>query len=223
MRPVRWRAPLPPGDGDRASPAVDPSSHPRPAPLPRRRPVRTDNTTIEVRQSTDSGAAFGASAVVATAGGTVTAVACAVRADGSAAVVWATGGVVYSSRRTGTGAWGAPAAWSPSLASVSAIAMTDASDYAVLVSGADASGAQGVWSTRLRSGQSGPPGVWLPLTEVAAAAAGTGEVPHAHRAERGRERGVRIRYGPCDRLAARGRCTRGGGVGALLRRGDRRR
>ena len=135
--------------------------------------VRTNNTTIEVRESSDSGATFGASSVVATSVGTVTAISCAVRSDGSAAVVWATGGVVYSSRRTALGVWGTAAAWSLSLASVSAIAMSDASDYAVLVSGATSSGTQGVWSTRLGSGVGAPPGVWLPLTEVAAAASGT--------------------------------------------------
>ncbi|MEI7924857.1 MAG: hypothetical protein WCI61_01525, partial [Chloroflexota bacterium] len=89
------------------------------------------------------------------------------------AVLWATGGVVYSSRRTGLGAWSAAAAWSNALASVSAIAMTDASDYAVLVSGATSTGLAGVWTTRLGSGLGAPPGVWLPLTEVAAAGAGT--------------------------------------------------
>lgn len=135
--------------------------------------VRTDNVTIEVRESSDSGATFGASSVIATSGGTVTAISCAVRSDGSAAVLWATGGVVHSSRRTGLGTWGTPASWSLSLASVSAIAMSDASDYAVLVSGATAGGTQGVWSTRLGSGGGAPPGVWLPLTEVAAAASGT--------------------------------------------------
>lgn len=135
--------------------------------------VRGGGTQVEVRESADSGATFGASALVATAVGAVTAVACAIRADGSAAVVWATGGVVYSSRRSGLGAWGAAAAWSRSLASVNGIAMYDASDYAVQVSGADAAGAQGVWTTRLGSGQSGPPGQWTPLVEIAAAAAGT--------------------------------------------------
>lgn len=130
-------------------------------------------TAVQVRESTDSGATFGAASTVATAGGTVTAIACAVRSDGSAAVAWAVGGVVYSSRRTGAGSWSAAAAWSNSLSSVNAIAMSDASDYAVLVSGATSAGLAGVWTTRLGSGQSAPPGVWLPLTEVAAAGAGT--------------------------------------------------
>mgnify|MGYP003348294086 CR=1 FL=1 len=61
----------------------------------------------------------------------------------------------------------------PIPASVNAIAMSDASDYAVLVSGADSAGTAGVWSTRLGSGVGAPPGVWLPLTEVSAAASGT--------------------------------------------------
>ncbi|MGE3857454.1 MAG: hypothetical protein AB7G21_10920 [Dehalococcoidia bacterium] len=135
--------------------------------------VASGGVAVQVRESTDSGATFGAASTVATAAGAVAAVACAVRADGSAAVAWAVGGTVYSSRRTGGGGWSAAAAWSNSLASVNAIAMSDASDYAVLVSGATSAGLAGVWTTRLGSGQSGPPGVWLPLTEVAAAGAGT--------------------------------------------------
>src|SRR5688572_2991643 len=45
--------------------------------------VRTNGTGIEVRESTDSGASFGGSTLLVTAGGTVTAVACTLQADGS--------------------------------------------------------------------------------------------------------------------------------------------
>lgn len=132
-------------------------------------------TTVEVRESTDGGATFGAPSTVATAGSTVQAVSCAVRADGTAAVVWAEGGVVASSRRTGLGAWGAPASASLGLASVSGLAMYDVPDYGVIVSGALASGgATGVWSTRLGTGLSGPPGGWSALAPVVAASPGTG-------------------------------------------------
>jgi len=132
-------------------------------------------TTVEVRESADGGATFGTPSTVATAGSTVQAVSCAVRADGTAAVVWAEGGVVMSSRRTGLGAWGAPAAASLGLASVSGIAMYDVPDYGVIVSGALASGgATGVWSTRLGTGLSGPPGGWSALAPVVVASPSTG-------------------------------------------------
>ncbi|GMU41881.1 MAG: oxidoreductase [Chloroflexota bacterium] len=136
--------------------------------------VAVDGVSIEVRESTDSGVTFGSPSTVATAASTATAVACAVRSDGSAAVTWAAGGVVYHVRRSGTGSWTSAAAWSRSLATVNALAMTDAEDYAVLVSGTDADGRAGVWSTRLGSGTGGPPGTWSPLEVVAFASPDTG-------------------------------------------------
>ena len=51
--------------------------------------VRTNGTSVEVRESTDSGASFGSSSVVATAASTVAAVTCGVQSDGSAAVLYA--------------------------------------------------------------------------------------------------------------------------------------
>jgi len=131
-----------------------------------------DGTDVRVRFSADSGATFAAGSTVAVVGG-VTAVACAVRADGSAAIAWATGGVVYAVRRTGTGSWSSPAAWSESLGSVNALAMSDDADWCVFVSGEDADGNAGAWTTRLGSGLGAPPGVWLPLTRVILAAPGT--------------------------------------------------
>jgi len=133
-------------------------------------------TAVEVRESTDGGATFGAPTTVVTAAATVQAVSCAMRADGTAAVVWAEAGVVKSSRRTGLGAWGAPAAASLGLASVSAIAMYDVPDYGVIVSGALPSGVTGVWSTRLGTGISGPPGGWSALAPVIEASAGSGVI-----------------------------------------------
>ncbi|TAK76007.1 MAG: hypothetical protein EPO16_08015 [Dehalococcoidia bacterium] len=100
---------------------------------------------------------------------------CAVRADGTAAVVWAEGGVVKSSRRAGLGAWGVPASASLGLASVTGLAMYDVPDYGVIVSGTLSSGgATGVWSTRLGTGLSGPPGSWSALVPVVVASAGAG-------------------------------------------------
>ncbi len=136
--------------------------------------VQTDGVDIGVRESTDSGATFGSASVVATAGGTVTAVACALQPDGSAAVLFAEGGVVYSVRRTGAGgSWTSAAAWTLSLDAVTGLAAAFEVDYAVLVSGEDGDGISGAWATRLGAGGAAPPGSWAPLVPVALASAGT--------------------------------------------------
>ena len=135
--------------------------------------VRTDNVSVEVRESSNSGASFPVSQGVATAAAAITAVAIALQADGSAAVLYASGGTVYSVSRSGIGAWGAPVAWSQSLATVNALAAFFEVDYNVLVSGTNAAGDAGVWSTILGVGGAVPPGTWLALSEVAAAAANT--------------------------------------------------
>lgn len=133
----------------------------------------SDGSAIRVRESTDSGATFGAASTVASVSG-ATAAGCAVRPDGSALAVWAVGGVVTSASRSTGGAWGAPAAWPYSLASVNALAVSDEIEWAILVSGVDDDGFAGAWATRLGSGIGGPPGHWLPPAPVILAAPGTG-------------------------------------------------
>ena len=130
-----------------------------------------DGTAVQARESSDSGATFSSATVLITAGG-VTAVACAVRADGAALAAWAIGGVVTTRSRPAGGSWASPVAWSHSLASVSGLALTDAEDWALLVSGEDGGGAPGCWSTRLGSGVGGPPGVWSALAPVLVASPG---------------------------------------------------
>jgi len=136
--------------------------------------VRVDGVTIEVRESTDSGATFGASTVVTVAGGAVTGVACGLLdGTGSAAIVFAQGGVVRELRRTGTGAWGSPTAWPHSLATINGVAVRAGNDYDVLVSGTDGAGDAGVWASHLGAGGLLFPGVWDSLAEVTLASAGT--------------------------------------------------
>lgn len=135
--------------------------------------VRNGGVDVEVRESTDSGAAFGASSLLVTAGGTVTAVACTLQASGTAAVFYAVAGVVYVITRTGTGSWSSPAAWTHSLASVSGLAATFDLDHQVLVSGATSAGVPGAWSTTYGAGGAAPPAVWMSLVEVTAASVGT--------------------------------------------------
>ncbi len=136
--------------------------------------VRGDGVTVEVRDSSDAGATFGASAVVAVAGGTVTAVAGALlTGTGTAAVFYAVAGTVYVSKRTGLGAWSAPAAWTPSLATVSGITAIASTDYDLVVSGTTSTGDAGAWSFRYGAGVSVPAGVWTALVPITIASAGT--------------------------------------------------
>lgn len=135
--------------------------------------VRADGRRVEVRESTDGGATFGASTVLAVASGMVTAVACSMGPDGTAAVVYAVGGTVYAVRRFGTARWRSAGAWSRSLATVNALAATFSADHNVLISGTDAAGDAGVWSTIYGAGNAYPPGRWRPLVEVVSAASGT--------------------------------------------------
>ena len=135
--------------------------------------VRIDGVTVDVRESTDGGATFGLASAVAVASGMVTAVACSLAPDGTAAVIYAVGGTVYAVRRFRAGRWLAPAAWSRSLATVNALAASFEVDHNVLVSGTNAAGDAGVWSTIYGAGGAYPPGRWLPLAEVVSAAPGT--------------------------------------------------
>ena len=136
--------------------------------------VRGDGVSVELRESADSGATFGAPRPVAVAASAVTATAAAIGRDGSAVVLYASGGTVFAVRREALGAWGAPAAWSRSLATVSALAAYFGTDCNVLVSGTDEDGAAGVWSTVLGVGGATPPDHWLPLAAIASAAPGSG-------------------------------------------------
>mgnify|MGYP005817886291 CR=1 FL=1 len=130
-----------------------------------------DGSAVRVRESTDSGASFGSANALVFAGG-VTAVGCAVREDGAALAVWATGGTLYTASRTSGGAWGSPAAWTHTLDAIDAVAVSDAEDWAILVSGEDGGGAPGCWSTRYGSGLGGPPGHWSSLAPVLVASPG---------------------------------------------------
>ncbi len=135
--------------------------------------VRSGGAGVEVRESIDSGASLGASALLTTAGSTVTAITCTLQAAGSAVVFYAASAMVYAMTRVGTGAWSAPVAWSRSLASVTWIAARWDEDHEVLVSGTTSAGLAGAWASTFGAGNLVPSGVWMSLVEVAAASAGT--------------------------------------------------
>ncbi|MXW35640.1 MAG: hypothetical protein F4Z60_08985 [Chloroflexi bacterium] len=135
--------------------------------------VGADGVRVEVRESSDGGATFGTPTVLAVAARAVTAVACSLGPDGTAAVFYAVGGTVYVVRRFGTARWRSAATWSRSLATVDAVAASYSVDHNVLISGTNAAGDAGVWSTIYGAGNAYPPGRWRPLVEVVSAAPGT--------------------------------------------------
>ncbi len=136
--------------------------------------VRADGVSVELRESADSGASFGAPRAIAVAAAAVTGMATAIGPDGSAAVLYASGGTIFGVRRQGLGAWSAPTAWPHSLATVSGLTAFFETDCNVLVSGTDAGGVAGVWSTVLGMGGAAPPGHWLQPAAIASAAPGSG-------------------------------------------------
>ncbi|MFN8585323.1 MAG: hypothetical protein U0446_08395 [Dehalococcoidia bacterium] len=135
--------------------------------------VNGAGTGVLARESTNSGASFGGSTTLVTAGAAVTAIACALRSDGSAAVFYAVAGVVYRITRSGLGAWGAATAWSFSLASVSGLAALFDADYQVLVSGAESGGDAVLWATTFGVGAGAPLNTWTGPAEIARAGSGT--------------------------------------------------
>src|SRR3990170_4954477 len=94
--------------------------------------VDTDGLTLKLRESTDSGATLGSAVTVATAAGAVGWLAADVRSSGDALLLYSVGATVYRVKRS-AGAWGSPAAWSNSVASVTGLACFHQGDYNVAV------------------------------------------------------------------------------------------
>ena len=129
---------------------------------------------VTVRESTDGGATFGPPSTVASVSD-VTAVTCATDASGNALVAYAVAGEVWTSTRSGGGGWSTPAAWghADALAAVNALAARRLPDWALLVSGEDAEGRAGAWTTSMGAGVVQPSGAWSHLVPVILAAPGT--------------------------------------------------
>ena len=134
--------------------------------------VHTDNVTIHVRESADSGATFGSPVTVATASGAVTWMAAALKSDGTALLVYSVGATVYRVKRV-NGVWGSPAAWSHSLASVSGLACNQYFDFDIAVAGSQSSGVAGLWTVIYGDGYSQALDTWSPLMELTPASAGS--------------------------------------------------
>ena len=135
--------------------------------------VDTDNVTIKLAESGDYGESFAAPVTVATASGAVGWLAAGLKSDGTAILLYSVGATVYRVKRSG-GAWGSPAAWSNSLASVAGLACCYSIDFNVVVAGTAASGAGGVWTAIYGDGFNQPIDTWSGLAELSRADASSG-------------------------------------------------
>src|SRR3990170_1786838 len=90
--------------------------------------VDSGGTILRLRESTDNGAALGSAVTVATASGAVGWLAADVKSSGDALLLYSVGATVYRVKRS-AGAWGSPAAWSNSVASVTGLACFHQGDY----------------------------------------------------------------------------------------------
>jgi hypothetical protein len=134
--------------------------------------VHTDNATIHVRESSDSGASFGSPVTVATVSGAVGWMAAALKSDGTALLVYSVGATVYRVKRVG-GVWGSPTAWSQSLASVIGLACHYQADFDIAVAGSQSGGATGLWTIIYGDGYSQALDTWSALMELTLASAGS--------------------------------------------------
>jgi hypothetical protein len=134
--------------------------------------VHTDNVTIHLWESSDSGATFGSLVTVATASGGVTWMAAALKSDSTALLVYSVGATVYRVKRL-NGVWGSPTAWSHSLASVSGLACNQYFDFDIAVAGSQSSGVAGLWTVIYGDGYSQALDTWSPLMELTLASAGS--------------------------------------------------
>ncbi len=128
---------------------------------------------VKVRESTDNGATLGAAVTAATASGAVTWLAADVKASGDACLIYSVGGSVISAKRT-SGAWGSPAAWTNTAASITGLACYHHGDWNLAVAGTDASGHAFLWTCVFGEGFSQPNNTWSALREVMRASPGSG-------------------------------------------------
>lgn len=135
--------------------------------------VSPDEQTVCCRESADSGASFGDETTILTAGSSVGWLAAGISGAGIALLLYSVAGTVYAVKRNG-GNWGAPAAWSNSLAEVSGLAVCYQGDWDVAVCGKDSSDYLKVWTCLYGDGYAQSAGTWSLLKELTAASPDSG-------------------------------------------------
>ncbi len=137
--------------------------------------VDAGGTQIKVRESTDSGVTLGAAVTAATGAGAVTWLASDVKPSGDACLLYNVGATVYTAKRT-AGAWGSPAAWSNTSASIAGLAVYHRDDWNAVIAGTDAAGAAFVWTAIFGDGVAQAVGTWSALREMMRASPGSSVV-----------------------------------------------
>jgi len=135
--------------------------------------VGSDGATIYLRESADSGQSLGPATALTTAPAAVGWLAAALKADGTALLLYSVGGTVYRLKRSG-GVWGSPQAWPNSAASITGLACHYEGDFNIVVCGSDAEGAAWVWTCIYGDGFSQALDTWSPLREMNRASPGAG-------------------------------------------------
>ncbi len=124
--------------------------------------------------STDNGATWSAWAAITPAGVATHALAAAISGSGEVLAVYERSNTVYTIKRSG-GAWGAETAWTNTVATITGLAMVYSSDYNLIITGTQVTTTHPkVWSCIYGDGDAYAVGTWGPLTEAAAASAGSG-------------------------------------------------
>jgi len=127
---------------------------------------------IYVKSSTDNGATFGAAVLADTAIADVTHVAFVYKDTTTQILFYAAAGIVYRVVRT-SGTWGAAAAWTLTVSTVTGLAAHYYQDYNLLVTGTNAAGKSIVWQAIYGDGYSQSAGTWHALQELVVADAGS--------------------------------------------------
>jgi len=134
--------------------------------------VDPNGTALKVRESTDNGATLGTTVTVATAAGAAAWLAADVKANGDAVLLYNVGATVYSVKRA-SGTWGAPAAWTNSVAGIAGLACYYQGDWNAAIAGTDAGGTAFVWTAVFGDGFAQAAGTWSALRELTRASAGS--------------------------------------------------
>ena len=134
--------------------------------------VDPGGTALKLRESTDNGATLAAAVTVATASGAVDWLAADVKANGDALLLYSVGATVFSVKRTG-GAWGSPAAWTNSVASITGLACYHQGDWNTVFCQTNSAGEAFVSTAVFGDGFSQAANTWSALREVTRASAGS--------------------------------------------------
>jgi hypothetical protein len=134
--------------------------------------VDPGGTVLKLRESTDNGATLAAAVTVATASGAVAWLAADVKPNGDALLLYSVGATVFSVKRTG-GAWGSPAAWTNSVASVTGLACYYQGDWNTAICQTNSAAEAFVSTAVFGDGFLQAANTWSALREVTRASAGS--------------------------------------------------